>query len=74
MRPRAAEDLHTRTVMPAHSGKFAIAYHSWDDPVRRLSDASRGKIYRFLTPMIGELVDLNDGQQSFSRWWENMVR
>jgi L-ascorbate metabolism protein UlaG (beta-lactamase superfamily) len=71
---KAAEDLHARTVMPAHSGRFAIAYHSWDDPFRRLSDASRGKIYRLLTPMIGELVDLNDGQQSFSRWWESMAR
>ena len=47
---KAAEDLQARTVMPAHSGKFAIAYHPWDDPYIRLSNASRDKAYRLLTP------------------------
>lgn len=70
---KAAEDLRARTLLPAHSGKFSIAYHSWDDPYRRLVDVSRGKNYRLLTPMIGERVNLDDGQQSFPRWWESLA-
>jgi hypothetical protein len=25
-----------------------------------------------ITPMIGEVVDLDNDQQVFSRWWENV--
>jgi L-ascorbate metabolism protein UlaG (beta-lactamase superfamily) len=69
---QAALDLKAGALIPAHSGKFSIAYHSWDDPFVRLSAASEGKPYRLLTPMIGEAVKLRDKNQTFSRWWKNM--
>ena len=55
----------------AHVGKFAIAYHTWDDPFKRIVAASRGKPYRLLLPLIGEPVALpiaSDGESL--RWWE----
>ena len=69
---QAAEDLQARALLPAHIGKFSIAYHAWDDPMKRIAAASHGKSYRLLTPMIGEPVVFNDKPQTFSRWWENM--
>ncbi|MBG0776753.1 MAG: MBL fold metallo-hydrolase [Desulfovibrionaceae bacterium] len=67
---QAAVDLRARAALPSHAGKFSIAFHSWDDPFRRFVAASRDKPYRLLTPRIGEVVDLADERQSFSRWWE----
>lgn len=67
---QAAVDLRAKTLLPAHIGKFSIAYHSWDDPLKRLSQASRNKPYRFISPMIGEPVRLNDPTQTFTQWWE----
>ena len=68
---QAAVDLGTKAVLPAHSGKFAIAHHAWDEPFVRLAEASRGKAYRLLTPEIGEPVDLDEKEQLFPYWWED---
>ena len=70
---KAAEDLKAGAVTPVHVGKFSIAYHSWDDPFQRSSAAAQGKPYRFLTPKIGEPVNLDDSSQRFSRWWEGIL-
>ena len=68
----AAEEVKAKAVLPGHSGKFSIANHAWDDPFLRITAASQGKNFRLLTPVIGEPVELNNPQQVFSRWWENM--
>lgn len=67
---QAAIDLNAKGALPSHAGKFSIAFHSWDDPFNRFVNASEGKPFRVVTPKIGELVDLADPGQSFSRWWE----
>lgn len=67
---KAAVELGAKSVLPAHSGKFAISNHAWDEPFTRLAEASRNKPYRLLTPVIGESVDLDNEKQMFSHWWE----
>lgn len=67
---RAAEDLGAKALLPAHVGKFNLAYHSWDEPFVRITAASANKDYRLLTPLIGQPVDLGDPSQPFTRWWE----
>jgi L-ascorbate metabolism protein UlaG (beta-lactamase superfamily) len=69
---QAAEALRAKALLPAHVGRFSIARHSWDEPFKRIAAASEGKKYRLLTPMIGEPVSLDDGNQRFSRWWESV--
>ncbi len=69
---RAAQDLQANALLPGHVGKFSLARHSWDDPFRRIAAASEGRSYRLLTPMIGSPVVLDDQQQRFSRWWEDL--
>lgn len=66
----AADDLKAKALLPGHAGKFALANHSWDDPFKRITAASQLKKYKLLTPMIGEPVELDNQQQSFSHWWE----
>lgn len=69
---RAAEDVRARTVIPAHSGKFALSRHTWDEPYRELAAASQRRSYTLLTPEIGEIAAIGAGQQAFAHWWENM--
>lgn len=69
---RAAEDLKAKALLPGHSGKFAIANHPWDEPFKRITEASRSKQYALYTPMIGEPVELEKPPQQFSRWWEKV--
>ncbi len=54
------------------SAGLAISNHSWDDPFRRIAEASRDKTYRLVTPKIGEVLFLNAEDQVFSPWWENL--
>lgn len=69
---KAAADLNARAALPAHIGKFCLAYHSWDDPFKRFVKASQDKSYKPVTPKMGEVVYLNDEEQSFSNWWEDI--
>jgi L-ascorbate metabolism protein UlaG (beta-lactamase superfamily) len=69
---QAAEDLRALALLPAHVARFSLARHSWDEPLIRTNAICRDKPYRLLTPVIGEVVSLNDPDQHFSRWWEGI--
>jgi len=69
---QAARDLRARALMPVHNGRFSIANHSWDDPFIRLAKARRDGDWHLLTPIIGEVVDLNGLDRDFKRWWEGL--
>jgi L-ascorbate metabolism protein UlaG (beta-lactamase superfamily) len=71
---RAAQDLKANALLPGHVGKFSLARHAWYDPYRRIAAASEGRSYRLLTPMIGSPILLDDQQQRFSRWWEDLAQ
>lgn len=67
---QAAHDLGAKALLPGHSGRFAIAAHDWDEPFKRIAQASADRPYQLLTPPIGEVVRLGDATQDFPRWWE----
>jgi L-ascorbate metabolism protein UlaG (beta-lactamase superfamily) len=66
---QASEDLKAARLMPVHWGKFSLANHAWDDPIRSIIELNKEKNIPLITPMIGEAVDLKDGEQVFSEWW-----
>lgn len=66
---QAAMDLNAVGALPSHAGRFSIAYHSWNEPFERFVKAGEGKPLRIVTPRIGEVVDLENSGQHFSRWW-----
>jgi L-ascorbate metabolism protein UlaG (beta-lactamase superfamily) len=66
---QAAIDLKAKTLLPVHWGKFTLALHAWDEPIKRVlkkADALNIKVY---TPKIGQPLILGDGFQS-ENWWE----
>ena len=70
---QAAQDLGARHLIPAHIGKFSLAYHPWDEPFKRIVAASKGKAYRLVTPVIGGAVYLADVIPEHTHWWEQFA-
>lgn len=69
---QAAKDLGAKKVVMAHSGRFKISEHKWDEAYERFSQASQDKTYKLLTPKIGELYYLGDENSSFDFWWKDV--
>lgn len=69
---QAAKDLKAKRLFAVHNSKYALANHDWDAPMRTISDLYAAEDFSLLTPKIGELVNLKDSTQSFSKWWEEL--
>lgn len=66
---RAGKELKAKRIFPVHSGKFALAAHAWYEPLSRLTELNKTTGQKLITPMIGEVVHMDDEQQEFRHWW-----
>ncbi|MFA0963666.1 MBL fold metallo-hydrolase [Roseivirga sp. BDSF3-8] len=69
---KAATDLQAKRVFPVHNAKFVLAMHPWDQPMRHVTELNEAYGFPLVTPRIGEVVDLNDPDQTFDPWWEDV--
>lgn len=53
---QASIDLKSKLLLPVHWGKFSLALHPWDEPIRRLIAKANELGVRVTTPLIGEPV------------------
>ncbi|MEJ5106739.1 MBL fold metallo-hydrolase [Chryseobacterium sp. MYb328] len=67
---QAAIDIDARHIIPVHAAKFALALHPWNEPLQKITSLGEENGLNILTPMIGEVVDLNRNDQQFTSWWE----
>ncbi|TAE26410.1 MAG: MBL fold metallo-hydrolase [Candidatus Kapaibacterium sp.] len=68
---QAAQDLRAKALMPVHWGKFTLALHAWDEPIRRITKAAKERGIPIATPRIGETVFLNSARTlPQEAWWE----
>ena len=70
---RAHRDVRARRMFPVHWGTFNLAFHDWDEPIRRALVAANSSDVDLLTPRIGEFVDADRAFAS-TRWWERQLR
>ncbi|MGE7774817.1 MBL fold metallo-hydrolase [Chitinophaga sp. NPDC101104] len=68
---QAAADLRARAMLPVHWAKFSLAFHPWDEPVRRVLAEAQKTGMPVATPMIGEALVLHQPLPA-SHWWENV--
>ncbi|MBR1472930.1 MAG: hypothetical protein IJ602_01580 [Paludibacteraceae bacterium] len=66
--PTVISELGARRVLTYHNSKYALANHSWTEPLDSIYAHAQGKSWQLLTPRIGERVRLNE-QQTFRKWW-----
>ena len=70
---QAAKELKAKRLFPVHSSKFALANHDWDTPLKTITTLNQGNdSIPLVTPIIGEVVDLNNTNQVFKQWWKNL--
>lgn len=68
---RAAADVRARRTVPVHWGTFNLAFHAWDEPIRRTLAAARAARVEVVTPRIGETIDA-DAPFTSTAWWETV--
>jgi L-ascorbate metabolism protein UlaG (beta-lactamase superfamily) len=73
MEPEQAVEAHlalkARRMLPVHWGTFNLAFHAWDEPIKRAVAAGRGRGIDIVTPRLAELVTVDAPFNSVS-WWE----
>ena len=69
---KAAKELNAKRILPVHSGKFPLSLHEWDEPFKLIIENNKKYNLDIITPMIGETVNLDDNDQTFSHWWEGV--
>lgn len=66
---QAAVDLKAKSLLAVHWGKFSLAMHAWDEPIKRVIEKAYSLNMKVHTPKIGQPLSLDDSFQSES-WWE----
>lgn len=66
---QAAIDAKVQNMMPVHWAGFALAQHSWQEPVERFVEKASVEKLNFVVPKIGELFNAKTSNYSES-WFE----
>ena len=68
---KASQELKAKKFIPIHWSKFALGLHAWDEPIIRVTEEARKKNVPVITPLIGEVIDLNS-DLVFKEWWKEI--
>lgn len=67
---QAHKDLKGKLLVPIHNGTFKISFHSWKEPMERITKLAKQKNIKILIPMMGEIIDILSPPKEIERWWE----
>ncbi|WP_264564858.1 MBL fold metallo-hydrolase [Flavobacterium sp. N3904] len=67
---QASIDANVKNMMPVHWAGFALAQHTWTEPVERFIQEAINKNSNYSLPQIGELFGSNHSLTS--TWWVNL--
>lgn len=65
---QAAADLNAKALLPVHWGKFTLAMHDWNEPVKRAVKRAKEINFNITTPQLGESVVLDETYPD-KEWW-----
>lgn len=65
---QAALDLKAKVLLPVHWGKFTLAMHDWNDPIKRVVKKAAEENLKIITPLMGETVILGEHYPA-EEWW-----
>lgn len=68
---QAFQDLGARTLYLVHNSTFDLAFHTWKDPLERVSALAQQRGIELATPEIGEVLTLGKPREN-RRWWEGL--
>lgn len=65
----ASDHLNAKRILPVHWGKYRLALHDWDEPIKRLHSAAKANKVELVTPRLGESYFLGNAMNE--EWWTN---
>ncbi len=65
---KAAKELNTKMLMPVHWGKFALANHPWNEPIKRIEIEANKFQLPIIAPQIGEPFYIGESMPQH-KWW-----
>jgi len=68
---QAALDLRAKILMPVHWGKYKLAMHDWDEPIKQIVLNANSHNIPLATPQLGETFVINR-EIPTSHWWVNL--
>jgi len=68
---QAHVDLQGRQMMPIHNGTFDLAFHSWYEPLERISELAQASGVPLLTPVMGQRVATSSANKT-APWWRDL--
>ena len=68
---RAHGEVGGKRLFPVHWGTFNLAFHAWDEPIRRTVKAAAARGAELVTPRIGQMIDA-ERPLSADPWWESV--
>jgi L-ascorbate metabolism protein UlaG (beta-lactamase superfamily) len=75
MGPEDAIEAHlavrARRMLPVSWATFNIAFHDWDEPIRRAVQAANENNVDLVTPRVGDVVIAGKPFSSYP-WWEEV--
>jgi L-ascorbate metabolism protein UlaG (beta-lactamase superfamily) len=73
MRPeetvQAHIDVKGKVLLPIHWGAFILAFHDWNDPVKRAVASANTRGVTITTPKLGEPVRIGSASTPTHTWW-----
>ena len=64
-------DLRGNVLVPLHWATFDLGLHPWYEPVERMLTSARNKEIRFITPVIGQQININRLPE-VNLWWRGV--
>ncbi|MDD2480046.1 MAG: MBL fold metallo-hydrolase [Victivallaceae bacterium] len=65
---QAHQDLRGKYLLPIHWAVFDLAFHDWDEPIKRLHAAAKHANVQIMTPIQGQPIV--PGKTPTSTWWK----
>lgn len=71
---QAMKELRAKRYFTGHNSKFALGRHPWYEPLNSVEKwARQDTTLHLITPRIGEVVQLDDDNQHFAKWWCELI-
>jgi L-ascorbate metabolism protein UlaG (beta-lactamase superfamily) len=61
-------DVDARRLLPVHWATFNLAFHDWNEPIKRALAAAEAAQIEMVTPRLGEVVTAGEAFNS-EKWW-----
>ncbi|MDX2469035.1 MAG: MBL fold metallo-hydrolase [SAR324 cluster bacterium] len=69
---KAHQAVKGKVMVPSHWGTFDLAMFKWSEPIERYIKAANEAEIQYLTPKIGERIQL-DGKSGNEKWWQEFM-